>query len=598
MLHATPRFADCTRNFFCPRCRSPKFALFACCAIAATAGYVRAEEDVLKLIPGNALGFVLINRPAATDVKLQQLGRQLNLPIPSLLAQVEGSARIRAGLDETRPIALLELPPKDNSAFPAVIALVPVSDYDKFLEQFNSKGTEAGVTKIEFWGQLSLVRKVGAYAAISGSSSREALEKDVKLVDQVPALVAPWRIWLAKKDLAAVVLAPGIRWLSAKAQQGVAFMKLALTQADDRTKQGLATLETCAALFQAAEKEVTSYGLGVEQDAQGAVRIAGRACLVAGGKWSGLFADAKPLPQNVLVGLPDGPFVVAGGGPLPKPIMQMLMDASFTPLRNMPGMYDLSKEQAKMLCEISAQKLQGVRGASFVLGAGPSGEPVFMRTLGILHVDDSEKFMAAYETYLAGRNRVAEKSTSSVYKPVQVEKTEFGGNRALKLTTGAPEIPNLPAETAKLIKYMYGPGGKIVAWVVPCNEHMVVFSSMGQDRLRRAIAAIIEGKQGLAGDTEIAKVAASLPLNGAWRLYVSPGGVCDLVKSVAAWALPPHNTMKIFEFCDAPPIALAMAAGPDEVEAQVLVPVEVVKEIGRLTTIAATAPATKDVPHR
>ncbi len=282
MLRARTWFTDSTRRRFGLRCRSPRVAWLACLALTAgIAGRARAEDDILKLVPEQALGFVVISRPAAADAKLQQLGQQMKLPVPSLLAKLQGPNGIRKGLDKNRPMALLVLPPKTDNSLPVMIALVPVTDYAEFLDEFKSEDTEGGVTKIQIWGTPSVVRKIGGYAAISESSSREAL--DLKLADEVPATLAPWRTWLAKQDAAMVVLAPGIHLLSAKVQQGVAAIKPLLAQTGKQAKQAVAAFDMYVTFFQAAEKEVDAFGLGVERDAQGVVRLSKRARLVHGG---------------------------------------------------------------------------------------------------------------------------------------------------------------------------------------------------------------------------------------------------------------------------------------------------------------------------
>ena len=124
MLRARTPFADSVRRLFCLRCRFPQVVLLAgLAAMAGMAGQARAEDDILKLVPEQALGFVVVNRPAAADAKLQQLGQQMKLPIPSLLAKLQGPNGIRKGLDKNRPIALLVLPPKNDQGLPVMIAL-------------------------------------------------------------------------------------------------------------------------------------------------------------------------------------------------------------------------------------------------------------------------------------------------------------------------------------------------------------------------------------------------------------------------------------------------------------------------------------------
>ena len=64
-----------------------------------------------------------------------------------------------------------------------------------------------------------------------------------------------------------------------------------------------------------------------------------------------------------------------------------MMDLSFGMIKNMHDMYGLSEEQAKMFSELGKEKFPAVRGLSFVLGVGQSGEPIFSRMLGIMRVE-------------------------------------------------------------------------------------------------------------------------------------------------------------------------------------------------------------------
>ncbi len=220
-----------------------------------------------------------------------------------------------------------------------------------------------------------------------------------------------------------------------------------------------------------------------------------------------------------------------------------------------------------------------------------------------MRVKNSETFLVDYEKYLASYSRIAEKIKSPMFQPAQVEKTEIDGVRALKVTMSMPQMPNMPPESAKMMERMYGPGGKIVAWMVACNEHTVVVGYMSQEPLRRAIAAIKQGKPGLAGDAGVAKVAALLPSGATWSAYLSPKGTFDFADRMMAAVLPPGSGVKIPEFGPTPPVAMAMTTGPDEVEAHVVVPAEVFKAIGRLVesgskTNRNVAPPPKKIEER
>jgi len=347
-------------------------------------------------------------------------------------------------------------------------------------------------------------------------------------------------------------------------------------------KQAAAGLDMYVMLFQAAEKEVASIGFGVQRDAQGVIRVTKRARLVPGGDWAGFFAELKPSKDKVLAGLPNEPFLFAGGGAVSKAMLGKMMQASFHLIHNLRELYGLSEEDAKSLAELGKEKFPGVRGVSFVVGVAPNGESIISRTLGIMRVNSSETFVSDYQKYLARYSRIAEKTKSPMFRPAEVEQTEIGGTHALRVTMALPQMPNMPAQSTKMVERMYGPGGKIVAWVVPCDEQTVVFSYMGEERLLQAIAAIKQGKLGLAESDDIAKVVALLPSDVTWSGFVSPKGVFDSLRGLMAFMLPPGTAPKIPEFASTPPIAVGLTTAPDEVEAHVVVPAEVVEAIGRL----------------
>jgi hypothetical protein len=573
--------AASVRRLFCLR-RSISQALFLTCVAALTgvAGQARAEDDVLKLVPEKALGFVVVNRPASADAKLQQLAKQMKLPIPSLLGKLEGPGGIQTGVDKKRPIAMLVLP-QDNNPIPAPVFLIPIRDYAKFLEQFKSDETEAGVTKINLWGDQPWVRHLGGYAAISGE--REALE-NLKAADEPPTAVAAWRTWLAKQDAGGVVLAPGIRILSEKVQQGIVVAKAVMgqAQAGEQAKQAAAALDMYVTFFKAAEKQVASFGIGIERDDSGVVRLSKRACLISGKSWARFVSSVKPAEQNVLAGLPAGPFVVAGGGPLSKKTSAGLMDWSFSLIKDMRGMYGLSEEQADKLSELGKQKFPPIHGMSFLFGVGSGDEPIMGRMLGVMRVENPKTFLTDYDKFAARYNEVIKKVDSPVFRPFHMEKAEIDGIRARKVTMTMPQMPNMPPQSVKMLDSMFGPGGKIVAWIVPCDEHTVLFSYTSGEPLRQAIAAIKEGKRGLADDAAVAKVAALLPSGTSWSFYVSPKGGFDFVRRITTMALPAGTKVHIPEFGATPPVAIAVTTGADEVEAQMIVPAEVLEEIGRM----------------
>jgi hypothetical protein len=142
-----------------------------------------------------------------------------------------------------------------------------------------------------------------------------------------------------------------------------------------------------------------------------------------------------------------------------------------------------------------------------------------------------------------------------------------------------------------MIEAMYGPGGKVVARLVPVDENTVLLSYAGDEPLHQAIAAIKEGKPGLSADEGIAKVTKLLPHAAVARIYISPSGLIDFVKRAVTLAIPPGAgvNLHIPELGATPPVAVGVICGSDEVESQLIVPPELIEEIGKLVTGGASA---------
>ena len=121
---------------------SRRFAITALpmvCVLLVAAPLASAAEDILKLVPESAWGFVVVNQPAAADAKLQALARQVQLPLPSPLTLLKQRFNVREGLDENGTMAMVVLPPEGDAPAPSELLLIPVSDYGKFLQQLQCK---------------------------------------------------------------------------------------------------------------------------------------------------------------------------------------------------------------------------------------------------------------------------------------------------------------------------------------------------------------------------------------------------------------------------------------------------------------------------
>ena len=59
----------------------------------------KAAEDVVRLVPRQALGFVVVHHVGDTDAKIQKIAKQVQAPFGSLLMMAKGVVGI---LEETK----------------------------------------------------------------------------------------------------------------------------------------------------------------------------------------------------------------------------------------------------------------------------------------------------------------------------------------------------------------------------------------------------------------------------------------------------------------------------------------------------------------
>ena len=197
----------------------------------------------------------------------------MSLPIPNLLAVFKERSGVREALDERGSVVFLVLPPAAPGDLPAPVLLLPVTDFNKFVQQLKPEPDAGEVKQVKFFGDTAWVRDIGGHAALTGRSFRGALEKGWKPSAEVPASLASLQDWVAKNDVTAIIQTPGIKFLAAQAQQGIKQLQATLSKAGPEAQPAAAVFDMYAKLFQAAEKEVAVFGLGLQLSEQQVLRV-------------------------------------------------------------------------------------------------------------------------------------------------------------------------------------------------------------------------------------------------------------------------------------------------------------------------------------
>ncbi len=561
--------------------RIAPIALLTVCALSA-ASFAPAAEDYLKLAPEEALGMVAVNDPSEMDAKIQSFALQARLPIPGLLMTLDRFAG-REGFDEKGTVVLYVLPPRAKGSPPSPLLLVPVVDFDKFLEkhELEEHGDEP-VASFEAFDQKFWVREIGGYAALTEDRYREVLfRENLKIASAPLADLTPWREWLSSHDAAGVLLPRGIELISARVQEGVEQMRSSMFYMDE---SALAVFDLYAKMFKAAERELAGYGFGLRFDRQCTIRASDRALLKPEGKWAALAKTVRPMRMNLLAGLPEGNFVAAAGCVSSEAAIKALMESSLGFMKCMKQVYGLDDEQIDELSTLSLQSLEGVRAMSMLVQADFGADPLPSKAVYVMRVDDSRRFLDRYRQWAARYAEFLEKAGSPMLQPPEVEKCEVDGVEALRLTTKVPappaelQGPGFNREFNRLMELFFGADGELAGWLVPADEHTVVLGYVKKNLLRKTIEAIKQDAPGLAAAAEVKGTAALLPSDPVAVGYLSPAGVVDFFMWFLPAVAPPGAELS---FPDLPrtPVGFAVTVGENEVQTHLAVPGEVTRSV-------------------
>ena len=329
------------------------------------------------------------------------------------------------------------------AAPPLVVAGLPVTDFKQFLGQFEGTKADGEISDIKTAkGAQFFVARRGGYALLAQRDGRKALEQVLGAKQSIAAEAAGIEPWLAANDGAFVGTRrhrPG----AAEARKALADL---IPRADLNVAAGpaasmRAVLGFYVTVLEAAEKEVALAAVGVSADEQGTVRVKGRLQLLRGSQLGQSLGQIQPQ-QNLLAGLPGGPFLLAFGAAMPEPLMRQVVNLGVEFMKMNAAMYGLSAEQAEQLAKLSAKGMEHAQTLALVMQPGKRGEPIYSNIFGCLRVENASRYLEQYQEQMQAANQVLKQAAGGLMKPTEVKRLEIGGHPALELQVTIP-LPKL-----------------------------------------------------------------------------------------------------------------------------------------------------------
>lgn len=538
-------------------------------------------DGLVAMVPDSALGAVVINHLGNADLKWKEVARLLRLPLPGLIDAL-GAAGVKEGLDGSGCAALVLLPAGQTGALPAMVAIVPVTDFGKFIGQSDSD--PAVIRSLRLAGVPLLARQIGGYAVLAQQSHRDLLEKLGATAQSTAPDVALWRNSMPKHPVSLVVTRAGVQAL-------LPHLRTATKTAGNPSNSQLTNQ-----ILGLAERDLRCLWLGVQWSEARGLWLLGHLRFLADSSTANLLSIAAMDSVNPLERLPAGDFVYALGGRMPLDAGPAASHA----LAPMVGALESTggKPQLEAAAETVRRLTTSVQRFAMVLQAAKPGDNVyFHRTnfLEVFEVDDARAFLDLQEKLLGQLLGPQAEGKAARFSSRRVA---FDGFPALEVSfrvAPSPEMEDLllrqyrkrhPEWTGTKLRppeefeAQFGLRGEPSIWFVATDQRTVVAGMFRRDLLQEGIKVVARSGPSLARMPEVAEASKFMQgkamLVGCW----SPRGTAASARQVFAQFLP-QNTPPLPEFSSKLPIAFLAMKEIDGIGFGAVMPAEVLKAAGQ-----------------
>jgi hypothetical protein len=551
-------------------------------------------EGVLDQAPPDAMGFAIVRNLAATDAKIQRVMKifeslsEVHPPAP--LAFIKTATGIGEGLNDNGDALIALLPGDADPMSPKPLLLVPVSDYAKFAESIG--GDASGeICRVTIVGEEVLIAKRGDYAMLMNVEHRPRMEailaSDAPSAPPIAALVP----WLGKNDFAVVLLPAGVDALTAAAQTGLASQRTEMENqfSDPQFAEMAANVKQALDMYDSilgfCNTEIAAGAIGMSIDDATNIRISDRVVFEKDGELAKL-EDIPKLDQSPLIGYPAGPFVFAGGGPLPQAFSEFVSKMSRKTMEKYPekyGFQNFDEEKWNKIEESWKAATAGLRSMSVALLPGGKDDAIVSNIFYIVHVDDADAYFASSRKSMELWNELVAASSSDIKLPYEITDVVISGKKGMLMSVdiaAAAADENVPM-LRPMFQAAFGADGKMRMYTIAADPTTVVMGIGKEEQVAEAVKHAISGDGGLAQSSDVQTTATLLDPAAPWTGYVSPQGCVLWFKRIflglAGTVGMPAVTIP--EYPVGPPLGFSTNLTAGQLHGEMVVPVKAMQDL-------------------
>jgi hypothetical protein len=570
--------------------------------------------EVLKNVPGDALGFVVVRNLSAIDRKTQQLIGNLQLPVVSPLEFLQGTMGIREGLDSGGELLLAVLPQHEADRQPQFCIWLPVVNYEKFVAPLGGSASQK-ITAVTVAGEDLLVARQEKWALVMDPDQRQRMEE---MLGAAPARQQSltWMEWIETQDVAVVALLAGVRdalqWATeSDAADAAEHAAAEITEddlfgpaeADDSVPQAPSGGQWPAPIltkFQFSLRQWLSrspkvlewahdteaIGVGLRLDNAGNALAGIRLTMKANSEFMaatnrGVF-QGEALPAL----FQGGDFIVAAGGALPREVTSAVASAYarsiIDEMKNQERL-DIDETTLARFYQEVEEAADMVESIAVFAAPGTEQDGVYTNQFLAIRVTSTESFVdhAGEVMRLWNQlNREAERGTQLIF---DVDDARIGKREAkeysidIAAADGGPALPEIRQAMEKL----FGPGGKLRMFIVPVDDRTALVAAATPEQIA-SILQTLDLKQPNDWNREpFGSANRWLAGESDWRVFFSPNGYTKWrARQMNAITGPVFGGPLVKEFPASPPIGAAGGVSERELWADFVVPAQTIRAWG------------------
>ena len=552
-----------------------------------------AADTYLDVIPSTALAWGAVNHIDSTAEKVQKLAKVMQIPAPNLLDSSKKESGLEKGIDEKGAFGSFAVATKSEKAPVVGAVFIAVANEKEFLDNFEIVKSGDKIKEVKIKSQpgsggsaTHCLAILHGYAVISPMSDRTAVEAAVNSKTSIASEMSGYESWLAENDACIVGTAAGIKFAAEQMRDAVKKSEGADSAPPETAELMKSFQKIYGNVLEAAPKEISLAVAGIRCDKQGAIRVIGRARLAPGGKVSKAVAELPPVNENLLGGVPGGPFVFAMAGMGVPGFMDAYVNLYGELMKTMKSVGGMSGDEMSKLMKESLETARHIHSMSFVWKQGKRSDPIYSNMYATMKVDDSAQLLATQEKYVERVNKFVKDSKQPAIKSMEAKRLQVAGKPAMQMemTMDFSEMPGGTEQSRAMFDMMFGVGNKMLVYNVAADEHTVVMGiGVPQERMAAALDVLAQPKKSLAEDADLSATVAMLPEKSQWVVFLSPRGFMQLTTRITAAVMknvPGGEGFALPAFPKSPPIGFAVKAASDELRAEIAVPGPLVEAAG------------------